>query len=244
MRLSSIRSARFLRCAVVVSAIASTASSACGQTPQYPPQQPPQIPAAAENDVVPAAYNAPLRAAPSPLDPVPPVAPAPLAPAAPLGKPAGSSAAKLPLPGADKSPAGASRGGGWLSVLASLGFVLGLFLVCVRLLRRGMPQTTRPLPKEAVETLGRMPLPGRRQGQLLRVGNKVILVSFSTGGADVLVEIDDPAEVDRLAGLCAATDPHGATQSFRGIVENFFREKPGVPSPNKRSVAAREDEVA
>jgi hypothetical protein len=107
-----------------------------------------------------------------------------------------------------------------------------------------MPQTARLLPKEAVETLGRMPLPGRRQGQLLRVGNKVILVSFSAGGADVLVEIDDPAEIDRLAGLCAATDPNGATQSFLGIVENFFREKPRGPSSARRPAMAPEDDVA
>jgi flagellar biogenesis protein FliO len=241
MRSSSRRFARFRLLSVAAGVMAWAVSTAHGQPSPYPPQTPPgNPPSAAKNDVVPAAYTAPLGAAPSPLDPPPRAAPVPLSPPAPLGQPDGRNAVKLPLPGADKSPAGGSRGG-WATVLGSLGLVLGLFLVCARLLRKGMPQTARLLPKEAVETLGRMPLPGRRQGQLLRVGNKVVLVSFSTGGADVLVEIDDPAEVDRLAGLCASTDPHGATQSFRGIVEHFFGEKPARASGNARgALAARE----
>ena len=241
MRSSSRRFARFSRLIVAVPLIAGTVSTAPGQAPSYPPQLPPgNPPAAAKNDVVPAAYTAPIGAAPSPLDPAPQAAPVPLSPPTPLGQPDGRNAVKLPLPGADKSPPGGSRGGGWATVLGSLGLVLGLFLVCARLLRKGMPQTARLLPKEAVETLGRMPLPGRRQGQLLRVGNKVGLVSFSAGGADVLVEIDDPTEVDRIAGLCAATDPQGATQSFRGIVEHFFREKPARQSGAPAASAIRE----
>jgi flagellar biogenesis protein FliO len=214
-----------------------SAATASAQTSPYGERRPPEVgtsgslppgvatpgvspPTPATNEIVPATFVAPAGAAPVPL------APAPQAQPVPLTQAEGRNGTKLPLPGADKSPTGGSRGGGWPTVLAGLGFVLGLFLVCARLLRRGMPQTARPLPKEAVETLGRMALPGRRQGQLLRVGNKVVLVSFSAAGADVLVEIDDPVEIDRLAGLCAATDPQGATQSFRGIVENFFREKP------------------
>jgi flagellar biogenesis protein FliO len=242
MRSSSTRFARISRLVVAAAAIACAVSTARGQATPYPPQHPPGTPpAAAKSEVVPAAYTAPLGAAPSPLDPAPQAAPVPLSPPAQLGQPDGRNTVKLPLPGSDKSPAGGSRGGGWVTVLGSLGLVLGLFLVCARLLRKGIPQTARLLPKEAVETLGRMPLPGRRQGQLLRVGNKVVLVSFSAGGADVLVEIDDPTEVDRLAGLCASTDPHGATQSFRGIVEHFFREKPPRESGAVRgATAARE----
>jgi len=229
--------------------IAELASTLLAQTPPFQ-QHPPGVspPAAAADDVVPATFVAPAGVAPAPLPPAPQAQPVPLSPSAPLTQVEGRNGTKLPLPGADKSPGGGSRGGGWPTVLASLGFVLGLFLVCARLLRRGMPQTARPLPKEAVETLGRMSLPGRRQGQLLRVGNKVVLVSFSAAGADVLVEIDDPAEIDRLAGLCAAADPQGATQSFRGIVEHFFREKPPDEKTNraKRGAAAlgREDELA
>jgi flagellar biogenesis protein FliO len=254
MRFLSRRLAGFRSLSVAATAIACLAPVALGQTVPYPTQLPPgsPAPATAKDDVVPAGYVTSPGAAPAPLEPLPQATPVPLSPPVPLGRPDDRYGAKLPLPGADKAPSGGARGGGgWPAVLASLGFVLGLFLVCVRLLRKGLPQTARLLPKEAVETLGRFPLPGRRQGQLLRVGNKVVLVSFSSGGADVLVEIDDPREVDRLAGLCAATDPQGATQSFRGIVEHFFREKPardgaagrdGVGA--RRATSAREDEVA
>jgi hypothetical protein len=100
------------------------------------------------------------------------------------------------------------------------------------------------LPREAVATLGHIAFPGRQQGQLLRVGNKLVLVSFSNAGADVITEVTDPLEVDRLAGLCAQADPHGAVRSFREVVDGFFRERPtAAAGAARRGMLAEEDDV-
>jgi len=65
----------------------------------------------------------------------------------------------------------------------------------------------RRLPGEVVETLGRVPLAGRQQMHLLRFGNKLLLVCVSPTGVDTLGEITDPSEIDRVAALCAQTNP-------------------------------------
>ncbi|MGC3966698.1 MAG: hypothetical protein QM775_04815 [Pirellulales bacterium] len=145
---------------------------------------------------------------------------------------------------ADGTTARSGSAAGAASVIASLAVVLGLFIAVVWVLRRGLPQQNRKLPKEAVESLGHIPFPGRQQGQLLRVGNKLVLVSFSTAGADVITEVTDPLEVDRLAGLCAQADPHGAVRSFRDVVDGFFREKPGKAPPSSVRRNGEEDDVA
>jgi flagellar protein FliO/FliZ len=159
----------------------------------------------------------------------------------------GKPKTRLAPPGGAPAPGGTQRTGttgGALTVIASLAVVLGLFVSVVWVMRRGMPQQNRKLPKAAVESLGHIPFPGRQQGQLLRIGNKLVLVSFSTAGADVITEVTDPLEVDRLAGLCAQNDPHGAVRSFRDVVDGFFREKPGRAESSTSRRRAEEDDVA
>jgi len=153
------------------------------------------------------------------------------APQAVTLSPPESRAARMPLPSAGGNPADSAArsgaGSGTFNVIAALVVVLGLFFAAASLLKRTMPAQARLLPREAVEILGRTALPGRRQGHLIRVGNKIALVSFSGGGgAETLVEITDPLEVDRLAGLCSQHDPHSTVNSFRSVVEQFFRDKP------------------
>ncbi|MCE9607554.1 MAG: hypothetical protein K8U03_21920 [Planctomycetia bacterium] len=211
-----------------------------------------------------------LLTLPTPAAPVAvsPVAVAPVAePVAAVGlTPADAKAPKkLALPGADR--AGANKSGadkanaansgtdsnamrsttsrglsGVVTVLASLGVVLGLFIGMAWLMRRGLPKQGRLLPREAVESLGRIPFPGRQQGQLLRVGNKMVLVSFSNSGADVIAEITDPLEVDRLSGLCAQHDPHSSVKTFRDVVDQFFGEKPQRRAAARSAAAMRTKE--
>src|SRR5262245_35754737 len=88
------------------------------------------------------------------------------------------------------------------SVASSLAMVLGLFAALVWLAKRFAPAGAAALPTEAVELLGRTPLDGRQTMQLIRVGNRLLLVALSTAGAATLTEITDPLEVERLAGLC------------------------------------------
>jgi flagellar biogenesis protein FliO len=109
--------------------------------------------------------------------------------------------------------------------LASLAVVLGLFFAVAWAIRRGMPAGAAALPKQAVEVLGRTALAGRQYAHLVRCGNKILLVYLAPGVAKTLTEITDPAEVDRLAGLCRQDQPTSANASLRRIFQQFGREK-------------------
>jgi flagellar biogenesis protein FliO len=120
------------------------------------------------------------------------------------------------------SPAGSS----FLTGLAALAVVLGLFFVAAWALRRAMPAAPGRLPGEVVEVLGRTPLATRQFAHLIRCGNKLLLVHLAPGTAETLTEITDPAEVDRIAGLCKQSHPQSTTATFRQIFQQFAREKP------------------
>jgi hypothetical protein len=83
------------------------------------------------------------------------------------------------------------------------------------------------LPKEVFEILGRAPLGARQQVQLLRCGNKLLLVSVTPGGAETLTEVTDPAEVERIAAICQQAHPKGATTSFRQVFQQLVPGAPG-----------------
>jgi flagellar biogenesis protein FliO len=106
------------------------------------------------------------------------------------------------------------------TTVLALGVVLGFFLVCAWLLRRGTRKTSVGLPREVVSVLGRVPLAARNVAQLLRVGNKLVLISLTPAGAETLTEVTDPSEVDRLVGLCYQSDPRSTTKAF----EQVFRQ--------------------
>jgi flagellar biogenesis protein FliO len=109
----------------------------------------------------------------------------------------------------------------------ALAIVLGLFFVCIWLLRRGGKKKAALLPAEVVSVLGRIALAPKQMAELLRVGNKLVLVALTPDGAKPLTEVTDPEEVDRLTGLCQRHDPHSATAAF----EQVFRELSRDPAP-------------
>jgi len=111
-----------------------------------------------------------------------------------------------------------------VAVGGSLAVVLGVFFLIVWALRSAAPRGLTLLPSEVVEVLGRAPLAGRQQLHLLRCGKKLILVSVTPAGAETLTEIDDPEEVDRLAGLCQQARPNSATAAFRQVLRQLARQ--------------------
>jgi flagellar biogenesis protein FliO len=135
---------------------------------------------------------------------------------------------RLPAPiNGESSP----KASGWstlFSALGSLAVVLGLFLAVVWFLRRTSPKMMAALPGEVFEVLGRSPLAARQQAQLVRCGNKLLLLSVTAGGAETLTEITDPAEVERLLGLCQQARPNSATASFRNLFSQFGGESSSV----------------
>jgi flagellar biogenesis protein FliO len=111
------------------------------------------------------------------------------------------------------------------TVACALTIVIGLFLVCAWLLRRGTSSSTATLPADVVSVLGRVSLAARQSALLLRVGNKLVLVSLSPGGAETITEVTEPAEVDRLAGLCQQSNPHSTTKAFEQTFQQLAQER-------------------
>ncbi len=153
----------------------------------------------------------------------------PIGGAAHSGSDAASRGARRELP---PTP---STGPALLSMFGSLAIVLALFLGLVWLLRRGMPRGSRIVPSEVVEVLGRAPLTGRQQMHVVRFGNKLLLISVTPGGAETLSEIIEPAEVDRLSGICQQMHAHSATNAFRQVFRQFAEDR----SPLRRSSTRR-----
>ncbi len=113
-----------------------------------------------------------------------------------------------------------------ISVASSLGVVLGIFLLMTWLMRRARPQSMAKLPSEAFEVLGRAPLVGRQQAQLLRCGNKLVLISVSPTGVDAIAEIEDPAEVDRISGICRSSHTGSSTAAFKQVFDQLAPKNP------------------
>ncbi len=108
--------------------------------------------------------------------------------------------------------------------MTALAVVLGLFLLVAGLVRRGSKRSNGRLPEEVVSVLGRVPLAARQFAELIRVGNKLVLVSRTPGGAEPLVEITDPAEIDRIVGLCRQTSTKSSTAEFDQIFRQLADE--------------------
>ena len=132
-----------------------------------------------------------------------------------------STLALRPETGDDSQQAARSPSSGLGTMFASLCLVLGLFFLAIWMLKKAAPKGARMLPADVVEVLGRVPLGAKQNAHLLRVGNKMVLVSVSAGGAETLTEVTDPVEVDRLAGLCQQQLPHSSTNAFKQIFQQF-----------------------
>jgi flagellar protein FliO/FliZ len=105
-----------------------------------------------------------------------------------------------------------------------LAIVITLFVVTAWLLRRGPAKPTGVLPAEAFSVLGRAPLTAQSFAQLLRLGNKLVLVAVTPDGAQTLAEVTDPAEVDRIAGLCVSNRGAGPSAEFQQVLAQLSRE--------------------
>lgn len=184
------------------------------QIPQFDPQVQPANHVPQPSQFAPQNLQAPQ---PAPQEPIPLGQRPPSK--ANAGQPGGS---KLTTPRTVRE----ASSGGWSSMFFSLLVVVGLFLGTIWMIKRAMPAPAARLPREVVEVLGCAPLAGRQSAHLVRLGNKLLLVSVFPSGAETLTEITDPVEVDRIAGLCKAQQPNSATASFRSLLNQFGNETP------------------
>lgn len=133
---------------------------------------------------------------------------------------------RLPLKASTRDMQGRVEGGAKssglqspLMVFGSLAVVLGAFFLFAWVLRRTARPGATLLPREVFEVLGRAPLTGRQQVQLVRCGAKLLLVSTTMSGAETLTEVTDPAEVERMVATCRAGQSTSAAKSFRRVLE-------------------------
>jgi len=125
-----------------------------------------------------------------------------------------------------------------LSVAGSLLIVVAAFFLLVILFRKVAPQGNRPLPKEAFECLGRYFLTQKHQLQVLRMGNRIVLVSVMPDGVSSLAEITDPDEAVSFLGLCRRLDTDSATEMFRKTVAHLSEDE--LSRPYERPAAVRQ----
>jgi flagellar biogenesis protein FliO len=112
------------------------------------------------------------------------------------------------------------------TVITGLAIAVGAFLVFAWALRRGSRARhgRGVLPSEVVSVLGRVPIAARQFAELLRVGNKLVLVALTPTGPATLTEVTDPIEVDRLVGMCQQVDPNSTTKVFEQVFQQFSSE--------------------
>ena len=127
-----------------------------------------------------------------------------------------------------------------LSVGGSLLIVLAAFFLLAVLLRKISPQGNRPLPKEAFECIGRYFLTQKHQVQVLRMGNRIVLVSVMPDGVSTLAEITDPDEAVAFLGLCRRLDNNSATEMFRKSVASMSEEELNRPYDRPATTRQRE----
>lgn len=120
--------------------------------------------------------------------------------------------------------------GGWLlNTLAALGVTIGLMLVLRALVLRSTGRSTSKVNASVVEVLSRTTLAPRNQVMLLRVGQRVLVVSESTNGVQLLADIHEPEEVAALLTTVNAGRPGSQSknfdQVFRSLSEQYQDEQ-------------------
>lgn len=88
------------------------------------------------------------------------------------------------------------------TLVGSTCVVLSLFFAVAWLLKRAAPKSMQSLPQKAIEVLGRAPLVRGQHLQLVRCGQRLLLLAVSSTTAQTLTEISDPQEVEALLSAC------------------------------------------
>lgn len=110
------------------------------------------------------------------------------------------------------------------SIAASLFVVIGLFMIFAWVGKKNMKPGSGRLSKEIVQVLGKSQLSGKQQLELVRVGQKLLLLCITPNGADTLTEITDPAEVERLLTIIRQDSPGSMTASFQEVLTQMGRQ--------------------
>jgi len=115
-----------------------------------------------------------------------------------------------------------SLGDGWvLSTLAALGVVLVIVFGIRWLLRRGGVVSTSMPQGSVVEVLSRTTVAPRSHVVLMRVGQRILVVSDSPSGMRTLASVHEAEEVAELLGTIDASRPASMTHSFGSVMKKL-----------------------
>ncbi|MEZ6093739.1 MAG: hypothetical protein R3C03_05815 [Pirellulaceae bacterium] len=90
----------------------------------------------------------------------------------------------------------------WGKMVASLAIVIGGYLILVWLSRLIHPQSNRALPRQVVEVIGQTRFNATQNLQLVRLGNRLLLLLVGREGTQAIGEVTDPVEVEQLIAAC------------------------------------------
>lgn len=111
------------------------------------------------------------------------------------------------------SPTGAS---GLLGSFFALGMVLVVFFGFVLIAKRVWPSTSAGrMPGDVFEVLASSELQPKQTWMLMRFGNKLLLICQQPGQTQLISEISDQAEIQRIVSLCEKPrSSESASRSF------------------------------
>lgn len=96
------------------------------------------------------------------------------------------------------------------------------------------------LPPEALEILGRRFIDQRQAILLVRIGSRILVVGSSPSGLQPLGEVNDPVEVDLVAGLCRRNENRGIGNSFMQLLSGQFASQPKERTRTMQATARHE----
>lgn len=147
-------------------------------------------------------------------------------------------AVEKPLPANESLPLGAgegalfggestqaetsSLGDGWLlSTLASLGIVLAIVFGIRWILKRGGVVSPSVSSSSVVEVLSRTTVAPRSHVILMRVGQRILVVSDSSAGMRTLASVHEAEEVADLLGAVDASKATSMSQNFGSVMKKL-----------------------
>lgn len=126
------------------------------------------------------------------------------------------------FPDHDERVSTGSLGDGWLlSTLAALGVVLAIVFAIRWLLKRGGVVGPSMSQGSVVEVLSRTTVAPRSHVVLLRVGQRVLVVSDSPAGMRTLASVAEAEEVAVLMGAIDASKPASISHSFGTVMKRL-----------------------
>jgi len=157
----------------------------------------------------------------------------------------GAAPRRLPRPGTGQSSSESQQSitptSSLFTVGTSLAVVLGLFFAATWFMRRTAPRGSLAAPEEVLEVLGRVPLPGKQQLQVVRFGSKLVLLAATPDGVEAVSEITNPDEVQQMTALCRHGKTGSSSQAFQEILNQMGREpaRGFLDQPAVRTVPTR-----